>query len=69
MLVQRRELADFAGRGVLRAHAETVLSKAYRDAIELAVSGTGLPRSTFPESCPYTVEGLFTMDLSGLVVD
>lgn len=37
------------------------------DAHDLAMSETNLPRSAFPETYPYTVEGLFTMDLSGLV--
>jgi hypothetical protein len=32
--------------------------KAYPKAVELAVRETGLPRSTFPNSCPYTIEQL-----------
>ena len=69
ILNQRRKLVDIAGRGVLRVHADAVLPEAYGDAIELAMSETNLPRSSFPETCPYTVEGLLTMDLSGFVVD
>ncbi len=64
VLNQRQELADLAGRGVLRAHAESVLSTAYENAIELAASETGLPRSAFPPGCPYTVEQLFAIELS-----
>lgn len=64
VLHQRQELADLAGRGVLRAHAETVLPEVYANAVELAASETGLPRASFPVVCPYTVEQLFAIDLS-----
>ena len=64
VLNQRQELADLAGRGVLRAHAEAVLPKAYANAVELAASETGLPLATFPADCPYTIEQLFTIDPS-----
>ncbi|HZW29875.1 MAG TPA: DUF29 domain-containing protein, partial [Isosphaeraceae bacterium] len=63
VLHQRQELADLAGRGVLRAHAEAVLPEAYENAVELAASGTGLPRASFPADCPYTIEQLFAIDL------
>jgi Domain of unknown function DUF29 len=65
MLVQRQDLADLAGSGVLRAHADAVLSSAYENALELAASETGLLRSMFPAECPYTVQELFKMDMSG----
>ncbi len=64
VLNQRQELADLAGRGVLRAHAEAVLPEAYDNAIELAASETGLPRTSFLAACPYTIEQLFAIDLS-----
>ncbi len=63
VLHQRQELADLAGRGVLRAHAEAVLPEAYENAVELAASETGLPRASFPADCPYTIEQLFAIDL------
>lgn len=64
ILHQRNELVDCAGGGVLRNHAESVLSAAYDSAIEPAAAETGLPRSSFPASCPYTIEQLFAIDLS-----
>jgi hypothetical protein len=64
VLHQRQELADLAGRGVLRTHAEAVLTEAYENAVELAASETGLPTAAFPGECPYTIEQLFAIDLS-----
>ena len=64
VLNQRQELADLAGRGVLRAHAETVLSEAYKNAVELAASETGLPSDSFPVDCSYTIEQVFAIDLA-----
>lgn len=64
VLNQRQELADLAGRGVLRAHAENVLPEAYAHAVELAAAETGLPRNSFPAVSPYTVEQLFAIELS-----
>jgi hypothetical protein len=63
VLLQRNELADLASRGVLRVHAENVLAEAYDQAVELAVSETDLPRTTFPATCAYTIEQLFAIDL------
>jgi hypothetical protein len=63
VLTQRQELADLAGRGVLRAHAEAVLPEAYENAVELATSETALPNASFPAVCPYTVEQLLAVDL------
>ena len=63
VLHQRNELADLASRGVLRAHAESVLAESYEQAVELTVSETDLPRTTFPASCADTVEQLFAIDL------
>lgn len=63
VLTQRQELVDLAGRGVLRAHAESVLLEAYENAVELAASDTSLPKESFPAPCPYTVEQLLAIDL------
>src|SRR3954453_6512026 len=52
VLNQRQELVDLAGRGVLRNHAGVVLPEAYDNAVELAVSETGLLRTSFPGACP-----------------
>lgn len=35
---------------------------AWLDALSLAASETGLPRSTFPSSCPWTIDQLLTTD-------
>src|SRR4051794_24271719 len=42
IIEQRQELTGLAGRGVLRNHAEAVLSDAYAEAVERAVAETGL---------------------------
>ncbi len=64
MLNQRQELVDLVGHGVLRAHAETVLPEAYDNAVELAASETGLPKTSFPAVCRYTIEQLLAIVLS-----
>jgi hypothetical protein len=63
IIEQRQRLADEARRGVLRSHAEWILSEAYAEAIELAIAETGLPRGTFPEACPYDLNELLTIDV------
>jgi hypothetical protein len=63
VLTQRQDLADLAGRGVLRSHAKKIFADAYRDAVELAASETGLASDAFPAECPYTLEQLFEIDL------
>ncbi len=42
----------------LKSHLQDAIVKVYTDALEIAVDETGLPQSTFPENCPYTVEQL-----------
>lgn len=64
ILEQRQRLADLASRGVLRSHAEAILSEAYAEAIELAAAETHLPLGTFPEACPHDLDGLMTIDVS-----
>jgi Domain of unknown function DUF29 len=59
---QRQELRWLAGRGVLRNHAEAVLPDAYQEAVERAVADTGLPATTFPAECPYSVDELLAFD-------
>ena len=60
---QRQELVRHASRGVLRNHAEAVLSEVYAEAVERAIAETGLPAETFPAECPYTLEQLLSSDL------
>ncbi len=62
IVVQRQELTDAIGRGVLRNHAESVLAKAYTDAVVRAMTETELPESAFPPACPYTVDQLLAFD-------
>jgi hypothetical protein len=54
--LQRRELQQLLASRVLRTHAEQQLAKAYLQAVGDAVIETGLPESTFPATCPYTLE-------------
>ncbi len=63
--LQQGELIDLLESGTLRNHADDVLTKAYGRAVSAAVSDTGLPESTFPVACPYTVEQLLSANLLG----
>lgn len=63
VVTQRQELLRDVGQGVLRAHAEAVLSDCYHDAVERAALETDLPITTFPSECPYTLEQLLSPDL------
>lgn len=62
---QQMELDGSANSGTLRQHAERELDDAYAKAVGRAMKETGLPESTFPAACPYTVEQLLTADLLG----
>jgi hypothetical protein len=55
--VQRNRLADHLDDNPsLKPLLPQALSAAYRDAALEAVAETGLPGSTFPADCPWTVE-------------
>lgn len=60
MIEQRQELAGLVERGVLRNHAEAVLSATYAKAIERAAAETGLGVDRFAAECPYTLEQLLS---------
>jgi hypothetical protein len=55
---QRRDLARLLRSGTLSNYAEEVLPSAYRDAVQDAAEETGLPETTFPPACPWTVDQL-----------
>jgi glycine/D-amino acid oxidase-like deaminating enzyme len=63
ILEQQDELEGEAGSGVLRTHAEEVLPSAYAKAIRRAAAETGVPETTFPAECPYTLDQLLSADL------
>jgi Domain of unknown function DUF29 len=63
IIEQRQELEGLASQGVLRNHAETVLTEVYHKAVERAAAETGLPAETFPAACPYTIDELLSADL------
>jgi hypothetical protein len=62
IVAQQQELADLAGSGVLHNHAEAVLADAYSNAVEQAAAETGLPASTFPSDCPYSLDQLLSQE-------
>jgi len=62
IIAQRNELKRHLGRGVLRNHAESVLTEVYADAVEQAAAETGLPAKRFPAACPYTLDQLLSAD-------
>jgi hypothetical protein len=39
------------------------MAKAYADGVEQAASESGLPASTFPQECPWSLEQLLASDL------
>jgi Domain of unknown function DUF29 len=57
---QRHELVDLLESGVLRNHAAEILPKAYANAVQQAAADTGLPESTFPAECPYSLEAILS---------
>jgi len=63
IIEQRQELSRLASGGVLRKHAQAVLSAAYADAVERAVAETGLAVASFPSECPYTLDQLLSSSL------
>jgi hypothetical protein len=63
VIEQRQELNRLAGRGVLRNHAEEVLSEVYPEAVERAAAETGLSSDRFPAACPYTLDQLLAIEL------
>jgi hypothetical protein len=60
ILAQRDELETDVEGGVLRTHALEVLPTAYAKAVRNAIVETGLPASTFPPDCPYTLDEAMT---------
>ena len=62
ILEQRRQLRFDLTSGTLRAHALDTLAEAYVDARKQAAVETGLPRTTFPALCPWSVDDLLADD-------
>jgi hypothetical protein len=46
----------------LKPYAETVLSDAFGDAVLMAAKETGLDESSFPQSCPYSLEQVLSSE-------
>lgn len=57
ILEQQRELHQLLESGTLRNHAVAVFGDAYADARKQAAAETGMVRGTFPEECPWDLEG------------
>lgn len=62
IIEHRQELASLADRGVLRNHAEAILSEAYRKAVERAAAETGLAATDFPGECEYTFDAALSFE-------
>jgi hypothetical protein len=61
--VQRNRLADHLDDNPsLKPLLPTALSAAYRDAVLEAVAETALPQSTFPATCPWSIEQVMDAD-------
>ncbi len=63
VFTQRNRL-ESAMTETLRQHAQDVLPKAYRHAVQLAALQTELDESTFPAECPFTLEQIMTEELA-----
>lgn len=61
IVAQRQELAGLVSRGVLRHHAEAVLSDVHHQAAERAAAKTSLNVSVFPAECPYSLDELLSV--------
>lgn len=60
---QRTKIAKLLNQSPsLKRELQSAISDAYQDALKVAVSETGLPKSIFPSSCSYTVEQLLNED-------
>src|SRR4051794_10409069 len=57
ILEQQRELRQLLESGTLHKHAAASFARAYVDARKQAAAETGLARATFPEECPWDLEG------------
>jgi len=63
IIEQREQLADlFRQSPGLTAAIEESIAAAYPAAVRLAHKETGLARKTFPDSCPYDQEEIFSDD-------
>jgi len=60
---QRAELRRlFRQSPSLQTHLLEAITEAYPDAIELAAIETGMPKSSFPDQCPFTHEQILDSD-------
>jgi hypothetical protein len=57
ILEQQRELRQLLESVTLRNHTAAVFPAAYADARKQAAAETALSRETFPEECPWDMEG------------
>lgn len=58
IMTQRLDLRLLLESRTLRNHAAAVLENAYQSARRVAATETGLPVTSFPETCPYSVDQL-----------
>ncbi|MEZ5673355.1 MAG: DUF29 domain-containing protein [Thiotrichaceae bacterium] len=59
IIEQRSEIHDqLENSPSLKHHLSEIVTKSYPKAVSLAVDETQLPRATFPNICPYTIEQL-----------
>jgi hypothetical protein len=63
IIEQQQELEREVSRGVLRNHAEAVLSPVYARAVKRAAAETGSDAASFPIECPYTLDQLLSLEL------
>ena len=62
---QGHELTDIFASRTLRNHAVANLARCYERAVAIASDETGIDRSGFPATCPYTLDALLAFEAQG----
>lgn len=63
ILGQQFELENWTDTPTLLGHAEKILPRTYRDAVEVACAEASVPPSTFPAECPWTLAQLLSEEV------
>ncbi len=56
ILNQRQELHELLQSATLENYFDTIVESAYSNAVKRAALETGLPESSFPARCPYSIQ-------------
>jgi hypothetical protein len=62
---QRTELTGILESKTLRNHAAEILAEVYKLAVKGAADETSLPSTSFPATCPFTIDQILDYDFLG----